>query len=79
MDTTTPVIEVEEPLLSAPEVSELVRQMTFQFELDGVCVRLLTEVEAGNIEVKLDEWFNSTSYIPPLTLVGLSGLLVVRK
>ena len=43
METTTPVVEIEEPLLSAPEVSELVRQTKFSFVLDGMTLTLLQE------------------------------------
>lgn len=45
LETTTPVVEIEEPLLSAPEVSELVKQTKFSFVLDGVALTLLSEEE----------------------------------
>lgn len=51
LDTTTPVVEIEEPLLSAPEVSELVKQLAFRMEMDGVFITLLTEAHSMDMEV----------------------------
>ena len=51
LDTTTPVVEIEEPLLSAPEVSELVKDATFSFDLEGIEINLRTEEEAQDEEV----------------------------
>ncbi len=45
LETTTPVVEIEEPLLSAPEVLELINQTRFTFILDGVVFTLFTEGE----------------------------------
>jgi len=45
LDTTTPVVEIEEPLLAAPEVMELVRQTKAQFIMEGLVLMLLTEKE----------------------------------
>lgn len=42
-EATTPVVEIEEPLLSAPEVAQLVKQTKYQLEMGGVILTLLTE------------------------------------
>jgi len=43
IDTTTPVVEIEEPLLFAPEVMELVQTTKFSFDMEGATVLLYTE------------------------------------
>lgn len=42
VDTMTPVVEIEEPLLMAPEVMELVQATKFNLNMEGVTIVLLT-------------------------------------
>ena len=41
----TPTVEVEQPLLEAPEVSDLARQTKLEFALEGMVLTLLDEEE----------------------------------
>lgn len=50
---TATVIEVEEPLLSAPEVSELVKQFSFSLRFDGISVQL-AEIATDDVEVYVE-------------------------
>ena len=45
MAVTTPVVEIETPLLAAPEVADLARQTRFNVTLDGMMLTLLGEEE----------------------------------
>ncbi len=40
-----PVVEIEQPLLLAPEVSDLARHTKFDFIMDGMVLTLLGEEE----------------------------------
>jgi vacuolar protein sorting-associated protein 13A/C len=42
-DPTTPVVEIEQPLLSAPEMSDLAQQTQFDFIMDGMILTLMGE------------------------------------
>ena len=41
----TPTVEIEQPLLEAPEVSDLARQTKLEFTLEGMVLTLLDEEE----------------------------------
>ena len=41
----TPTVEIEQPLLEAPEVSDLARQTKLEFTLEGMVLTLLEEEE----------------------------------
>ena len=43
VETATPVVEIEEPLLSSLEVMELVQQTKYSLEMEGFIVTLFTE------------------------------------
>lgn len=43
LEVTTPVVEIEQPLLSAPEVSDLARHTRLDLLLEGMVLTLLGE------------------------------------
>ena len=45
----TPTVEIEQPLLEAPEVSDLARQTKLDFTLGGMVLTLLAEEEDDQV------------------------------
>ena len=58
----TPTVEIEQPLLEAPEVSDLARQTKLEFALEGMVLTLLDEEEEqlGVRYLKHDHFLLST-------------------
>ena len=56
MTVTTPVVEIEQPLLEAPEVSELARKTQFDFVIDGMVLTMLGDEDEESLAVSILCW-----------------------
>ena len=52
-DLTTPIVEIEEPLLMAPEALELVQQSKFSIDMEGLSLVLFTEEDPLAVNIRL--------------------------